>query len=604
MDRPVRGFMFTIAWARIRAFAHGLRVRLEDVAISFHYIRHETDTSADILCPPARFSQHRACAGSGTTASGRGYIGSRPGCGIAKERRRGGLDSGKRADRGARRTIGRGSVSAARISASSCVVNAPALGDDELPDGIVNGKEIKNARALERLRKKTKGVLHIGGGDLSGEKMEGRDLYDICFYSTKLTQTNWDGFSGSGLGFIGTDLTGATLTRAKMPYALFRDTKLADVNATGADLRYGRLDGGWSGSMRNLNLDGAELLGFRVECGVTRLDGCPVDRQGLSLRGADLTKASFYPFYFPDVDTTGVILDQTEVGLDHLSRFKGAKLVGSLVVRSANAAAIFLPGEIAQLRSAMFGGPARPGASAPTGCPKTMTVLERVICASPDAELRRLASDVKQMDETMLSNNPRHAASIKRWENERNQCALMAEADIAACLRSAYLERRGELAERAEDKPNWIAPNSFALFMAGIGPVPERVTRSELFGRILPVLLDSTQALVLVKVDGKGLISLKGQALGGCSIAGDDLRYEPDTGWVAGGGRPAQRRRAAVAGTPVVQMQGDELVVFQNGQGDAVAGNPYISCGDNGSFVPMRQVPIGDAQLARLWDIN
>ncbi|WP_375402169.1 pentapeptide repeat-containing protein [uncultured Sphingomonas sp.] len=510
---------------------------------------------------------------------------------------------------------------------TSCLANAPALGSTTLPAGVIDGRTLKSPRDLERLRRKAVGVMFVKGANFSGQKFDQRKLHDICFISAKLGLTDWSKFAGTGLGFIDSDLTGAKFAGAKLPWSLLRDSTLARVDATGVDLSRSRLDGGWKGSMRGLKLDEAVLTGFRVECGLTAVDGCPLDRQDMSLKGADLTKASFWPFYFPDVDASGAVLDQTEVGLEHLGRMKGAKVTGPLVVRSRHNAAIFLPAELARMQRAFLSGAAAGGAS--FNCAAARTPVQRAICTAPSSELRRLDRAVAQLEAgaALPGAVPTRRGAVRRaaadtaargaWMAERDACGLKEEDEIAPCLLPAYRGRRDALA-RAAGAPGWVRPDSLALFISSDAPLTPEFIRSELFQRIGPVVLDSAQARMLLRVDATGRIEAKGAALGDCRLRATGLTYDPATLVLGASGaptvspQPAKPRfrrvwwrgrwrfvpmaapRPVVPAVPVLQAAGDELRVIATGA-------PFAQCGPNGSFVPMTRVDLPQAALANLW---
>jgi len=477
---------------------------------------------------------------------------------------------------------------------AACLVTAPALGSDAAPAGAIDGRTIKSFKALARLRNKApKGTLFVTQGDFSGQKLGKAKLSDICFVGTKLSLTDWSQFSGDGIGFIDTDLTGAKFIDARMRYSLFRNATLAQVDATRADFSFSRLDGGWKGSMRSLRLDGAQLVGFRVECGVTAIDGCPVDRQGLSLKGANLAKASFYPFYFPDVDVTDAVLDQTEVGVEHLARLKGVKLLGPIIVRSYKSAAIFLPAELGMLRRSMLSGGIVDAAS--FDCTLARTVVQRVICTAPGSELRRLDREVAGLDRVARGESDRTS-----WLMSRDRCALEPEDEIAECLRTAYRSRRDALSARA-GPPAWLAPGTTALFVSSDAPLTREFLQSELFTRIRPVIFDTAQARAMLRVDANGTIDAKGTALGNCRLSASSLTFDRKSGWVTGGGTVAKRGRAGVAGIPVLQGLGDGLRVYRDGVASQGGGSGYVQCGENGSFVPMQRVDLPSNQLAELW---
>jgi len=92
----------------------------------------------------------------------------------------------------------------------------------------------------------------IEGGDLSRQNVGAADLSGVCFRGTKLVNTVWTRTKGLGIGFIDADLTGARFDQVVFDSVLFRNATLASVNASGARLVFGQLDGGWNASMANL----------------------------------------------------------------------------------------------------------------------------------------------------------------------------------------------------------------------------------------------------------------------------------------------------------------------------------------------------------------
>ncbi len=487
----------------------------------------------------------------------------------------------------------------------SCIAKVGPVGDTSAFTNAIDGSQFKDPSKLQKLRKKQKtGTIFVRGGNFEGSKIRKLRLSNMCFIDANFRYTNWEDFKGTGLGFINTDMTGARLTNGQMSYTLFRDIILADVDATGVDISHGRLDGGWKGSMRGLVLNKANLTGFRVECGYTPENGCPFDREGLKLAGANLTKASFYAFDFPDADLTGAIMDQTEIGLQHMARMSGAKLVGSMVVRSHNSAAIYMPVEYARLSRALKAGT---DGMASFDCGGVASVVKKAICASSGSELRRLDREVARLDQDVLRRNRNFTADRRAWERSvEGKCAGLPGDDIAECLKREYRDRREYLIARA-GAPEWLKPDHYALFIASEAPISEDFLKSELFLRVRPVLFDAAPSKVMVHVERNGRITAKGGAMGQCQLLGNDLMFDRNTGWISGGGTPGTRRRPGIPGFPVLQTIGDELKVYRDGtmvsdNGDTRP-SPYVRCGSQGSFTLMQMVPLSQPELAQIWEI-
>jgi uncharacterized protein YjbI with pentapeptide repeats len=199
----------------------------------------------------------------------------------------------------------------------------------------VDGTRLGSVKDLTRLRRRAKDgrVIVIEGGDFSNWDFRKAKLSAFCFRGTRLAASKWGGVSAPGMGFIHADLTGAQLAGARLPGVLLRTTTMTGADATNADLRGGRLDGGWSASLAGLRLDGANLAGFRFQCGVTETDGCPFDRQGITARGTDFSNALFDGFTFWDANVEGVKLNGAEIRLDNVPLLQAAAGAESVTLR-------------------------------------------------------------------------------------------------------------------------------------------------------------------------------------------------------------------------------------------------------------------------------
>ena len=203
--------------------------------------------------------------------------------------------------------------------------------------GQVDGAQLAGADDLVALRRRNgDALITVKGGNFAGADFRRARLHNICFLETDLAGSDWQEAVAPGAGFVRTDLTGARLRGARLPRVLFRDAGLEDVDAAGATLAGGRLDGGWfEGSLENLRLDGADLTGFRFDCGITLDDGCPVYHGGgpISLRGANLAGANL----FGVVDLADARIDGTEIGPGQLHDLRRARIEGPIRLRGGDA---------------------------------------------------------------------------------------------------------------------------------------------------------------------------------------------------------------------------------------------------------------------------
>ena len=479
------------------------------------------------------------------------------------------------------RSLGGDLFEAVPIPETSCLAAAPALGAPD-PGFTIDASRLKKIGDLEKIRKKTRaGTIFVSGGSFVGQKLKGARLSDMCFFGSDFSQTDWRGFSGSGLGFVGVNLNGAQMAGAQMPYVLLRNVNLAEADATGANFQYGRLDGGWDGSVRNLMLDNADLTGFRIACGSNQDDGCPADRTGLSLKGANLRRASLYSFLLPEIDLTGTIIDQTELGIDHLGRMQGARLVGPVVVRSDRRAMMLFPVEARALGTAST-------AQLPVdrSCDAPATPADKAVCAVPGSEMRALVREVTALDGRAAGGRGYDQARTA-FEAGRGACLTQGEDQRGTCLIAAYTEHRGALRAMA-GAPDWASEPGYRIYMSNESALTASGGQP-VYGRILPILLDSANSILILKVQPRGRIDAKGFGEGGCNFSATNLRYDGANGTLD---LPAKRGN----GPALVSIGGGEAQVIGSALTSAGGG-----CGPTGSFARMRQIELDDALLGELY---
>ncbi len=475
------------------------------------------------------------------------------------------------------------------IPEDSCLANAPALGENE-PGFAIDATGMRRVRDLERIRRKTRaGTIYITGGEFVGARMKKARLYNMCFFGTDFSQTDWTGFSGSGLGFIDVDLSGAQMASTKLPYVLIRDTKLAQVDARQADWSYGRLDGGWTGSMRNLDLTGANLTNFRIACGTGQDDGCPTEREGMSLKNADLRRASFYAFFWPEVDLSGARIDQTELALDHLPSLKGARLVGPVVLRSPRRAIMLFPGEVEQL---VEGAEQVEGSSDPCEGALAQPALQ-LICNVPGSKTRSLLASVAQLERRSMAKDG-YAQRRAAWISGRNGCLDLPDEDQRInCVVAAYEARQADL--RGETgAPSWVSGTGYRLFLSSEAVYPTADGQPGLYGRILPILLDSAVAAVIVKTDGSRFVSAKGVALGGCFFETDRLAYDEANGTLNFARQ--RRRRSPIMQEPLLSFAGQSATVREEGLAR------IENCSSRSDFPRLEELELDNNLLESMWE--
>lgn len=482
------------------------------------------------------------------------------------------------------RDLGRDLFEKVDIPESSCLAAAPEVGADA-PGFLIDASGMRKVKDLEKIRRKTNaGTIFVSGGNFMGQKLGKAKLYDMCFFNTDFSQTDWTGFSGSGMGFVGANLNGAQMASTTMPYVLFRSTNLAETDARMADWSYGQIDGGWDGNVRNLNLAAANLTGFQVDCGTSAEDGCPTERRGLTLAGANLRRASFYSFYWPEIDLTDATIDQTELSLDHLPYTDTAKVIGPIVLRSRHRAMMLFPMEAKQLASAEGAAQeAEPCGEEPVGA-------LAVLCNVPGSDAQGLLKSVRQL-EVAASSSRNYGERRTTWLATRDGCMEIAEEDTQiTCVLSAYRAREAELRAVA-GAPNWLTEPGYRLFLSSEAAFATSSGDTGLYGRVLPIMLDTAVAAVIVKVDERGKISARGMTQDGCGFDASNLRYDFDANQLE---LPSPRRRQA--GERLLSFSGGDIAVAAEGL------EKLDSCARDADFPRLAPLALGEELLRDIYD--
>ena len=475
------------------------------------------------------------------------------------------------------------------VPPESCLASAPALGAGT-PGFTIDGSDFRRVRDLEKVRKQTRaGTIFVSGGNFVGEDFRKAKLDNMCFFGADFSQTNWAGFAGTGLGFVNVDLTGARMANSRLPYVLLRDTKLRLIDARGASWQNGQIDGGWNGSLRRLDLSGADLTGFRIVCGSSAEDGCPTDRDEMSLAGANLRRASFHSFYWPDINLKGAKIDQTELGLDHLRALEGAYLIGPIVLRSPRRAIMLFPGEVQQLAEV-----AQRGDDATGVCNGAQEPAEALICAESGSAVRALIESVADLTERS-GGTAAAALSARVWGTSREACmTLPTEDSQLACVVEAYRAREAALRDES-GTPAWLAAPGYRLFLSSEAAYPTTRGSPGLYGRILPILLDSAVAAVIVKTDGQGMVAAKGQALGGCSFETDALVFDAASASLNVVTRPRTRRTPAEQ-EPLLALIGRSARVAEQGLAR------FPGCTANSGYPRLEEITLDETLLSVIWE--
>ncbi len=401
------------------------------------------------------------------------------------------------------------------IPDNSCQMMAGPLGSAPRWTNIVDGSKLKDADDVKKLRSKAKdgSTIVVKGGNFSNQKFGNDNFTNICFVGTNLSGTKWNRSRGQGIGFIDSDLTGATFDRVALDYVLFRNTTLTRVDAAGAHMAYGQLDGGWSPSMASLKLDNARMVGFRFNCGVSENDGCAFDRKQISLRGADLSFANLATFPMWDAQYDDARLNFTEVGMDQMNMFGAAELAGPIIVRADQRKITLEPDAFRAAAAAVQGTRV-----ADVECKTPDGPMSEIFCQAGQSALRAYRDDVERLYQSTLKpvTNTAGGAPIVvkgsdkvhgRYVKAMRRCALKGEGLAISCLATTMAKRREVLvAQLMKTRP--LEKDAYALFVSVETPMVQAVASDPRLSAFSPLLYDSApQVLLAYHDEDEGLLA-------------------------------------------------------------------------------------------------
>ncbi len=362
---------------------------------------------------------------------------------------------------------------------------------------IIDGKTLRKASQVAALARKAKGTtLVIQGGDFSGQRFSGRGFGNVCFRDVRLLKTDWKGVKAPGVGFIDSDLNGARFDKAEMDHVLFRNTRMDDVSAVKARFSQGRLDGGWDAGLARLRLDDAVLTGFHFVCGSTARDGCGFDRAKMSFVRTDLSSASLASFTLWDVTTDSALLNETEIGLSHVMRFKSVS--GPVTIREGRQAVRVSPGEYGAMRAAL----SAPDSAAEQCNAEPLSKARKVICEDGGGTLQRAERENARLYTTMAPIGGLTATQQAYLAN-LDECGTKDDDLIAECLNDLFESRRENLvAQLLAARP--IEANASALFVSSEVPHLRAIIKEPTLTRLAPIIAGIAHSSMLVETDAKG----------------------------------------------------------------------------------------------------
>ncbi len=457
----------------------------------------------------------------------------------------------------------------------------------------------------------------IDGGNFTGWrfgkkwKSGKRYLNNVCFLGSNLTDTDWSNAKTSGLGFINVNLTGADMSEAEMPYTLFRNTSLENVTAKEADFSYGRLDGGWKNSISNLNLEEADLSGFRFVCGVKEADGCPFERKGINARRANLTNASIFGFYANDIDMSQARIDGIELGVDQLDQLNGAQTFGPVRLRGGPFVQTATASEFAALRRTL-----KTPVPADTRCNDPVDPLMVAICADTSRQMLAISDDIAILSAgKILPKGP-----AKKFSKSRQKCFKQKTDDLrTACLLGIYDGWRNELVA-GSPPPSWAQIPTKIIFARSNLPINNDPTSKALWSRFGAVVAGSASAYLAAQSNGQSTVNMRGKATAAdgeyCEFDVPSLVYtkgsfglRPSIADVVTDDKKKKKPKKAKPGeiTPFAFFLGEEAQVLADRTGPKVyVGNTPTSvngvrCTGPSPFGKMQQLQVDEAAFDLIW---
>lgn len=460
----------------------------------------------------------------------------------------------------------------------------------------IDGATVSSPAGLKAALTNTGGKTPlVNGGDFSGWDFAkiGFPITNICFYTSKMKASRWDGGIYDGLGLIDADLESASFASAQLDRVLLRQANLSNVSMRGARLRNGMFDGGWGGSVQKLDLTGADMRGFTFACGITVGDGCTLERDGVTFAGTDLTDADISTFpLWEDNAYQGAKLANTRIAPRQIAELNGVEIVASVLLVGGEDTVALGANELAELQR-QHGLLQLETANPSFPCVKAASKTEKLICGEYEDNLRSLDRHMAALYSVIRPKNPALAGSQSKWLASRNSCG---DRD---CVQQRYDARITEL-QVMLDEPEILKRGEAALFIDHPVEFPAAFRSTALFRKITPVLVAASMAETVLVRQKDGSYWIGGEAVGGnahlCSVGGEKLQYDRTSGWFTGNSQESPTGRAAV-----FRWFNDRIEFPGNGHPDEAfpGSEEYASCGMRAILLPMTRIAVLPALLAK-----
>ncbi|MDJ0641530.1 MAG: pentapeptide repeat-containing protein [Erythrobacter sp.] len=457
---------------------------------------------------------------------------------------------------------------------------------------IINADGVYRVSTLVRFIQEADGDrLVINGGDFSGEDMRvvAPLLSGSCLFGTRLHDTEWSGSEIANLQLQRVELRRVKAVRVKWRDARMHGVHFEESDFTGSDLTGLRFQSGFQGSnFRNVSFRNAELNGAIFACGITSDVWC-INAEP-DLRGANLTNADMSGLGLWDMTRNeGAILSGTTVAPRSLRFLSSAEIRAPIrlatyyhspydldedrrpsVRISAEEARILIDKTLIEVADEERDVPS-------FDCAAAATSVEELICGEYESELRRLDRQLADSWSRVRAAGKGSLAAQRRWLLSRADC------EGRTCLTEKYelriAEMRGLLGPGIA-----LAPDQSVTYHADILPLPDTMRSTELYRRILPVLVNASyQSITLTGLED-GSVAAEGDAVGAnahlCGMLVPSASFDPETGWWT------VKRSAYDKPVQLFRVEGRKLIMRYSGNygNTPEEAADLLSCGARAGF--------------------
>ena len=166
-----------------------------------------------------------------------------------------------------------------------------------------------------------------------------------------------------------------------------------------------------------------------------------------------------------------------------------------------------------------------------------------------------------------------------------------------SCLSEALRARRAMFASTETAAPTAIGPAEAVIYAAMPLSFNAAFRATPQFSRLLPVLLDASPSVVMLR-GNNGLVDIDGRSASGCRVSASGLSPDPASGWYALPGERVRWRGRMVTGKPVPMVRFGANGIDFSAEAQAKG---MLTCPAGAKFDAMRPIPAPVAVVHYLW---